>query len=30
MEGVQSQGLEVDLDVDLEGEFDRGNAQLES
>ena len=30
MEGVQSQGLEVDLDVDLEGEFDRDNAQLES
>ena len=30
MEGVQSQGLEVDLDVDLEREFDRGNAQLES
>ena len=30
MEGVQSQGLEVDLDVDLEREFDRDNAQLVS
>ena len=30
MEGVQSPGLEVDLDVDLEGEYDGGNAQLES
>ena len=30
MQGVQSQGLEVDLDVDLEGEYDGGNAQLES
>ena len=30
MERVHSQGLEVDLDADLEGEFDGSNAQLES